>query len=41
LDCVHEDPAQGLEKRALPLDQTLHVAVDVANALAKAHRQWR
>ena len=31
--------AQRLEKGALPLDQALHVAIEIADALDKAHRQ--
>ncbi len=31
--------AQRLEKRALPLDQALQVAIEIADALDKAHRQ--
>ena len=31
--------AQRLEKGALPLDQALQVAIEVADALDKAHRQ--
>ena len=31
--------AQRLEKGALPLDQALQVAIQIADALDKAHRQ--
>ena len=31
--------AQRLEKGALPLDQALQIAIDIADALDKAHRQ--
>ena len=34
-----ETLAQRLEKGALPLDQSLQIAIEIANALDKAHRQ--
>ena len=34
-----ETLAQRLEKGALPLDQALTVAIEIADALDKAHRQ--
>ena len=34
-----ETLAQRLEKGALPLDQALHIAIEIADALDKAHRQ--
>ena len=34
-----ETLAQRLEKGALPLDQALQVAIEIADALDKAHRQ--
>ena len=34
-----ETVAQRLEKGALPLDQALQIAIEIADALDKAHRQ--
>jgi serine/threonine protein kinase len=35
----NKGPADGLKKGALPLDEALRYAVEIADALEKAHRQ--